>query len=50
MNPYRKALAHITDTGVYQLLNTHTIERVYDVLKKMDEKKIRQFTDTAKIG
>ena len=45
-----KALAHITDTGVYQLLNTHTIERVYDVLKKMDEKKIRQFTDTAKIG
>lgn len=45
-----KALAHITDTGVYQLLNTHTIERVYDVLKKMDEKKIRQFTYTAKIG
>ena len=45
-----KALAHITDTGVYHLLNTHTIERVYDVLKKMDEKKIRQFTDTAKIG
>ena len=33
-----KALAHITDTGVYQLLNTHTIERVYDVLKKWTKK------------
>lgn len=45
-----KALANIADKGVYQLLNTHTIQRVYDVLKKMDEKKISQFTDTAKIG
>lgn len=45
-----KALAHVTDKGVYQLLNTHTIQRVYNVLKKLDEKKISQFTDTAKIG
>lgn len=45
-----RALANITDKGVYQLLNTHTIQRVYDVLKKLDEKKISQFTDTAKIG
>lgn len=33
-----KALAAITDKGVYQLLNTHTIQRVYDVLVKLDEK------------
>lgn len=45
-----KALAHVTDKGVYQLLNTHTIQRVYDVLVKLGEKKIDQFTDTAKIG
>lgn len=45
-----KALAHVIDKGVYQLLNTHTIQRVYDVLVKLDEKKIDQFTDTAKIG
>ena len=45
-----KALAHVTDKGVYQLLNTHTIQRVYDILVKLDEKKISQFTDTAKIG
>jgi hypothetical protein len=36
-----KALAHVTDKGVYQLLNTHTIQRVYDVLVKLGEKKIR---------
>ena len=34
-----RALANITDKGVYQLLNTHTIQRVYDVLKKLDEKR-----------
>lgn len=47
---FSNALANIADKGVYQLLNTHTIERVYDVLKRLDEKKISQFTDTAKIG
>ncbi|MGN0947736.1 MAG: BglG family transcription antiterminator [Megasphaera sp.] len=45
-----KAVMNVTDKGIYQLLNSHTIQRVYAVLQSLDEEKIAQFTDTAKIG
>ena len=45
-----KAVMNVTDKGIYKLLNSHTIQRVYTVLQKLHEEKIAHFTDAAKIG
>lgn len=34
-----KAVMNVTDKGIYKLLNSHTIQRVYTVLQKLHEEK-----------
>ena len=45
-----QAVMNVTDKGIYKLLNSHTIQRVYAVLKELHEERITHFTDAAKIG
>ena len=43
-----QAVMNVTDKGIYKLLNSHTIQRVYTVLEDLHEERIAHFTDAAK--